>query len=138
MRLKSLILVMTILVMTFLAVENGQCEETGVQLKDLIGIWKPDTTNDMLISFIKFYDDGTYRIAYDVEKIETRPTDKGQIKLEGKDITFIPSESSMCKTNPGKYTIKKIEKGKFEFTVQEDPCDRRRCLFGSKLIRIKP
>ena len=55
----------------------------GVQLKDLIGIWKPDTTNDMLISFIKFYDDGTYRIAYDVEKIETRPTDKGQIKLEG-------------------------------------------------------
>ncbi|MGD9072965.1 MAG: hypothetical protein PVI69_14485 [Desulfobacterales bacterium] len=138
MRLKSLILVMTILVMTFLAVENGQCEETGVQLKDLIGIWKPDTTNDMLISFIKFYDDGTYRIAYDVEKIETRPTDKGQIKLEGKDITFIPSESPMCKTNPGKYTIKKIEKGKFEFTVQEDPCDRRRCLFGSKLIRIKP
>ena len=138
MRLKSLILVMTILVMTFLTVENGQCEETGVQLKDLIGIWKPDTTNDMLISFIKFYDDGTYRIAYDVEKIETRPTDKGQIKLEGKDITFIPSESPMCKTNPGKYTIKKIEKGKFEFTVQEDPCDRRRCLFGSKLIRIKP
>jgi hypothetical protein len=138
MRLKSLILVMTMLVMTFLAVENGQCEETGVQLKDLIGIWKPDTTNDMLISFIKFYDDGTYRIAYDVEKIETRPTDKGQIKLEGKDITFIPSESPMCKTNPGKYTIKKIEKGKFEFTVQEDPCDRRRCLFGSKLIRIKP
>ena len=138
MRLKSLILVMTILVMTFLAVENGQCEETGVQLKDLIGIWKPDTTNDMLISFIKFYDDGTYRIAYDVEKIETRPTDKGRIKLEGKDITFIPSESPMCKTNPGKYTIKKIEKGKFEFTVQEDPCDRRRCLFGSKLIRIKP
>ena len=138
MRLKSLILVMTILVMTFLAVENGQCEETGVQLKDLIGIWKPDTTNDMLISFIKFYDDGTYRIAYDVEKIETRPTDKGQIKLEGKDITFIPSESPMCKTNPGKYTIKKIEKGKFEFTLQEDPCDRRRCLFGRKLIRIKP
>ena len=138
MRLKSLILVMTILVNTFLAVENGQCEETGVQLKDLIGIWKPDTTNDMLISFIKFYDDGTYRIAYDVEKIETRPTDKGQIKLEGKDITFIPSESPMCKTYPGKYTIKKIEKSKFEFTVQEDPCDRRRCLFGSKLIRIKP
>ena len=138
MRLKSLILVMTILVMTFLAVENGQCEETGVQLKDLIGIWKPDTTNDMLISFIKFYDDGTYRIAYDVEKIETRPTDKGQIKLEGKDITFIPSESPMCKTNQGKYTIKKIEKGKFEFTVQKDQSERRRCLFGRILIWISP
>ena len=138
MRLKSLILVMAILFMLFFANENGQCTDSCVQLKDLIGVWKPDTTNDMFISFIKFYDDGTYRIAYDVEKIETRPTDKGQIKLEGKDITFIPSESPMCKTNPGKYTIKKIANGKFEFTVQEDPCDRRRCLFGSKLIRIKP
>jgi hypothetical protein len=129
---------MAILFMLFFANENGQCTDSCVQLKDLIGIWKPDTTNDMFISFIKFYDDGTYRIAYDVEKIETRPTDKGQIKLEGKDITFIPSESPMCKTNPGKYTIKKISNGKFEFTVQEDPCDRRRCLFGPKLIWISP
>ena len=68
-----------------------------------------------------------------LEKIETRPTDKGQIKLEGKDITFIPSESPMCKTNTGKYAIKKIEKGKFEFTFQEDQCDRRRCLFWSNI-----
>jgi len=138
MKSRFTVFFMAIVLMLFLAIENGQCTDSCVQLKDLIGIWKPDTTNDMLISFIKFYDDGTYRIAYDVEKIETRPTDKGRIKLEGKDITFIPSESPMCKTNPGKYTIKKIEKGKFEFTVQEDPCDRRRCLFGSKLIRIKP
>jgi hypothetical protein len=129
---------MAILLMLFLAIENGQCTDSCVQLKDLIGIWKPDTTNNMFISLIKFYDDGTYRIAYDVEKIETRPTDKGQIKLEGKDITFIPSESPMCKTNKGKYTIKKIEKDKFEFTVKEDLCDRRRCLFGRKLIRISP
>jgi hypothetical protein len=129
---------MTIVFMFFSAVENGQCTDAGVQLKDLIGIWKPDTTDDMLTSVIKFYDDGTYRIAYDVEKIETRPIDKGQIRLDGEDITFIPSESPACKTNTGKYTIKKIEKSKFEFTVQEDPCDRRRCLFGRKLIRIKP
>jgi hypothetical protein len=129
---------MTIVFMFFFAVENGQCTDAGVQLKDLIGIWKPDTTDDMLTSVIKFYDDGTYRIAYDVEKIETRPIDKGQIRLDGEDITFIPSESPACKTNTGKYTIKKIEKSKFEFSVQEDPCDRRRCLFGRKLIRIKP
>ena len=138
MKSRFTVFFMAIVLMLFLAIENGQCTDSCVQLKDLIGIWKPDTTNDMFISFIKFYDDGTYRIAYDVEKIETRPTDKGQIKLEGKDITFIPSESPMCKTTPGKYTIKKIENGKLEFTVQEDPCDRSRCLFGRKLIQIKP
>ena len=129
---------MAIFLMLFLVIENGQSTEPVIQLQDLIGIWKPDTTNDMFISFIKFYDDGTYRIAYDVEKIETIPTDKGKIKLEEKDITFIPSESPMCKTNKGKYTINKIEKNKFEFTVKEDLCDRRRCLFGQKLIRISP
>jgi hypothetical protein len=114
-----------------------QCTENGIQLKDLIGIWKLGTTNDMLISFIKFYDYEAYRSAYDVEK-KTRPTDKSQIKFDGKDITFIPSESPMCKTNQGKYTIKKIEKGKFEFTVQKDQSERRRCLFGRILIWISP
>jgi hypothetical protein len=44
----------------------------------------------------------------------------------------------MCKTNPGKYAIKKIENGKFEFIVQEDPCERRRCVFGRKIIRVEP
>jgi hypothetical protein len=122
----------------FFSIKNGQCTDTDVELTDLVGIWKPDTSNDMLISYIRFYNDGNYRIAYDVEKIETRPTDKGKIKLKGKDITFIPSESPMCKNTQGKYHIKKIEKDKFEFTVQEDSCDRRRCLFGRKLIRIKP
>ncbi len=138
MRLKSLIFVMTIFVMTFLAVENGQCEETGVQLKDLIGIWKTDLPGDNVSEVIKFNDDGTYIIAYDVDKLSTRPLDRGQIKLEGEQITFMPSESPACKTTMGKYTIKMTEKGNFQFTLQEDPCDRRRCLFGRKLIRIKP
>ena len=138
MKLRSPVFFMAIIFMFFSAVENGQCTDTGVQLNDLIGIWRPDTNSDMFISYIKFYDDGTYRIAYSVEKIETRPIDKGQIKLEGKDITFIPSESPACETITGTYIIKKIEKGKFEFTVQKDLCDRRRCLFGRKLIQIKP
>jgi hypothetical protein len=138
MKLKLPGLFITIIFMFFLSAENGQSTDAGVQLKDLIGIWKPDTTNDMLISFIKFYNDGTYRIAYDVEKIETRPTDKGQIILEGENITFIPSESPMCKSDPGKYTIIKVEKDMFEFAVQDDTCERRRCLFGRKLIRIEP
>ncbi len=138
MQLRFSVFFMAIILILNLPFDDGQCTETDIQLQDLIGIWKPDTDNDMYIRFIKFYNDGTYRIAYSVEKIETRPIDKGRIRLEGEDITFIPLESPACKTNTGKYTIKKIEKSKFEFTVQEDLCDRRRCLFGHRLIRIKP
>jgi hypothetical protein len=65
MNLRFPVLFMAIVLM-FLAVEKGQCTDAGIQLNDLVGIWKPDTTNDMFISFIKFYGDGNYRIAYDV------------------------------------------------------------------------
>jgi len=136
MRIKSLFLFITIL-MTFLAVENGQCED-GVKLRDLIGIWKTDLPGNDVSRVIKFSGDGTYKIAWDVDKLDTRPVDRGQIKLEGEQITFIPSESPACKTNMGKYAIKMTEKGNFEFSLQEDSCFDRRCLFGSEIIRIKP
>jgi hypothetical protein len=138
MRIKSPILVLAITFITFFATENGPCQDNSIQLKDLIGIWKPDSSNDNLSSVIKFGENGTYRIAYNVERLDTRPIDKGQFKLEGEHITFIPSESPACKTNTGEYTIKMTEKGNFEFTRLEDPCDRRRCLFGRELIRINP
>ena len=123
----------------FLKAEPTLSTEDSIPLNDLIGIWTQDTTpEDYTTSVIKFSKDGTYTIAYDVEKITTRPVDKGQIKLEGKDIIFIPSESPMCRTNPGRYAINKIEKEKFELTVQEDPCERRRAALNRKLIRINP
>jgi hypothetical protein len=44
----------------------------------------------------------------------------------------------MCRTNPGRYAINKIEKEKFELTAQEDPCERRRAALNRVLIRINP
>jgi len=137
MWLKSLILFMTIFLMTFLAIGNSQCEDTAVKSKDLIGIWKQDVPMAIYM-VLKFSGDGTYRIAWDVDKLDTRPVDRGQIKFEGKQVTFVSSESPTCKTYIGNYTIKMTEKGNFQLTVQEDQCNLRRRIFVSEWTRVKP
>lgn len=116
---------------------NAQMD-TGVQLKDLVGIWKPNLFEDDVTNVIKFSGDGTYRIAWNIDMIDTRPVDRGQTKLEGDHVIFIPSESPACGKNAGNYTIKMTEKGNLKFTLQEDLCDRRCCLFGRELIRMVP
>ena len=63
---------------------------------------------------------------------------RAEIKFEGAEIIFVPSEIPMYKTNKGKYTIKKIENSKLEFIMLENQCDRRHSLFGRKLTLIRP
>lgn len=138
MKLISQITFVTIIFLSFLAVESALCKDDNIQLNDLIGIWTQDMTGDYLRSVVKFSKDGTYIIAYDVEKIETRPTEKGQIEIEEMNITLIPLESHMCETTHGRYAINIVEKSKLEFNVQEDQCIPRRDTFGRKLIRINP
>jgi hypothetical protein len=131
------ILFVVIISLFFFKAETAQSSDEIIQLNDLVGIWTQDTSpEDFTKSVIKFREDGTYTIAYDIEKIETGPVDKGQIKFEGIDIVFIPSESPMCTNNSGKYAINKIEKDKLELTAQEDTCERRRAALNRKLIRI--
>lgn len=139
MKLIFQILFVVTISLFFLKAETAQSTDEIIQLNDLVGIWTQDTTpEDFTKSVIKFSKDGTYTIAYDVEKIETKPVDKGELKFEGKDIVLIPSESPMCTNYSGKYAIKKIEKDKLELTAQEDPCERRRAALNRALIRIYP
>ena len=138
MWLKSLILFMTIFLMTFLTIGNSLCEDTGFKSKDLIGIWKPDLPEEGFSKVLKFSNDGTYRIAWSVEKLDTRPVDKGQVRFEGEQVTFVPSGSPTCKTNTGRYSIKMTEKGNFQLTVNDDPCYERRADFVPEWTRVKP
>ena len=63
MWLKTLILFMTIFLMAFGAIGNGDCEDTGVKLKDFIGIWKQDVPMEIYM-VLKISGDGTYRMAW--------------------------------------------------------------------------
>ena len=92
MWLKTLILFMTVFLMAFGEIGNGDCEDAGVNLKDLIGIWKPDLRQGALDIVLKFRGDGSFGIAYSVEKLDTRPVDRGQVKFEVKIVTFVSSD----------------------------------------------
>ena len=136
MWLKSIILFITISLIAFLAVGNGDCESIGVKSEDLIGIWEQDLPADILI-VLKIGADGTFRMAWEVEKLNTRPIDKGQIKFDGNQVTFVSSESPTCKNLIGKYNIMMTEKGNFQLTEMEDPCYDRRRGFIPEWTRVK-
>ena len=85
----------------------------AVELKDLIGIWKPDLPQEGYSMVLKFSGDGNYRMAWSVEKLDTRPVDRAQVRFEGQQVTFVSSESPTCKNYIGKYNIKMTEKVTF-------------------------
>lgn len=138
MTLKSLVLIIAFLLVSFLAIGNSYSEDNGVKFDELVGIWKPDVPQGVLDMFLKFNGDSTFSIAYDVEKLETRPVDKGKIKIEGKQVTFISSGSPTCKDKIGKYDIKLSGEGNFQLAAHEDPCSDRRSIFVPEWTRVKP
>ena len=138
MRQISLFLLATFFLIAFSIVGNSQRTETSVTFKDLIGIWKSDVPGDDHSLVVKFNGDGSYRMAWKIDRLDTRPIDKGQVRLDGKQITFFSSDSLTCKNEIGKYTINRIENGNFQLTMQEDPCVARRSVFAPEWNRIKP
>ena len=136
MWLKTLILFMVIFLMTFLANGNVDCEDTGVKSEDLIGIWKQDIPVDIVL-VLRLSADGTFRMAWGVDRLDTRPVDKGEVKFEGNQVTFASSESPTCRNHIGNYNISMTEKGNFQLKVIEDPCNDRRRGFIPEWTRVK-
>ena len=136
MWLKNLILFMAIFFMTFLSIENGNCGDTGIKPKELIGIWKQDIPVDIVL-VLRLSADGTFRMAWGVDRLDTRPVDRGKVKFEGNQVTFASSESPTCKNHIGNYNISMTEKGNFQLTVEEDPCYDRRGFFVADWNRVK-
>ncbi len=128
---KLKILFVIFIVITFLVIGNGHSEEMNVTLKDFVGTWKPDVSGGNHSPVIKFNGDGSFRMAWKVEKLDSRPIDKGQVRLKGKQVAFFSSDSLTCKNEVGKYTIGMIDKDSFQLNMQEDPCVSRSSVFVS-------
>ena len=133
---ESTILFVTFFLITFLFAVNSQSEETSVRLKDFVGVWKPVASGKDHSLVIRFDGDGSFRMAWKVNELDTRPIDKGQIKLEGKQVTVYSTESLTCNNGTGRYTIAMMEKGRFRFGVKDDQCVARRSFFAPQWIQI--
>jgi len=91
-------------------------------VEDLIGIWRhPEGM------VLKLNEDGTYRLAEIVARLETLPSELGRFELEGRTFTFITSnESPACTGQTGSYQVELTEQGKLRFvSLQDDPCQWR-------------
>ena len=126
---KSLFLLVTFFLITLLTIGNSQSNETHITVKDLIGIWKPNAPGDDHSLVIKFAGDGSFQMAWKVDRLDSRPIDRGHFSLEEKQVTFFSSDSLTCKDEIGKYSIAMIERGRFQLTMIEDPCVSRRSVF---------
>ena len=86
MLVKSLILSIIIFLTTLLVIGTSHCEDTAVNLKNSIGIWEPDLPEKGYSTVIEFSGNKSFRMAWSIEKLETRPVDRGSFKLEGKKL----------------------------------------------------
>jgi hypothetical protein len=94
----------------------------GITVEDLIGIWRHPWG-----MYLKLNEDGTYRLAEIVARLETLPSELGRFELEGRTFTFITSnESPGCTGQTGSYQVELTEQGKLRYvSLQEDPCQWR-------------
>jgi hypothetical protein len=92
------------------------------RVEDLIGIWRHPGG-----IYLKLNEDGTYRLAEIVARLETLPNEFGRFELEGTTFTFITSnESPGCTGQTGSYQVELTEQGKLRYvSLQEDPCQWR-------------
>jgi hypothetical protein len=102
----------------------GTCAENHITSKDLIGVW---FLNAEIPWALQLSEDGTFRAAHTVLRLEKVPKDAGRFVLDGNLLTFISNEyfDGYCKGLSGSYWVELVEEGKLIFMKQKDQCADR-------------
>lgn len=94
----------------------------GITVEDLTGVWYDVDRHE----YLQLNEDGAYRVALTVPRLEATPYEVGQYRLEGTLFTFITSdESPDCQGQTGRYQVELTEQGQLQFELQQDPCQAR-------------
>ena len=97
------------------------CETTpSFTEEDLIGTWE---WYDQ--AFVQFAEDGSFKLVDEgnLSDLDTVPSDYGQYKIEGMEITIISSDDSpLCAGITGIYTIEQEEELTIKLVAIEDTC----------------
>lgn len=121
-QIKSLGIIVGIICLMLFGVACGDTD--GITTKDITGTWRALEPS----SYVQFYSDGTYRIAYSIKEFEENPIEQGQFIVEGTWLTYITNDDSIaCTTGQrGIYEMERTEEGTIRTMLQEDECLRRR------------
>lgn len=115
-----------LIVMSIFFIDIETYGEDKIAMKKLFGIWWTYDSNDIPWA-IQFNEDGTFRMAHTVLRLERRPKDEGKFQLEGTSVILISNKDckGSCKGLQGKYNIEFTE---YDLLLkeQDDQCLERK------------
>ncbi len=109
--------------------------ENNITMTDLLGIWHQYSDIPWAI---QFNEDGTFRSAHTVLRLEKVSKDEGRFQLEGTSLTLISNDDfeGSCKGLEGRYKVEIIEYGRLLLKEQEDQCLERKEVCSSPWIKV--
>jgi len=117
---------------------GGEDADGIVTAESLAGVWRRTTLTDWGSEMYRRYsDDGTYQVAFTLEKLDTEPRVEGTYLFEDgvlviEDTSGVPGWD-MCVGDDqvGRYTIDVQESGTIRFVLVEDACASRGTMMAS-------
>ena len=118
---------MAMIVMSVVFIYAGIYAEDKITIQSLSGIWWTYDANDVPWA-IQFNEDGTFRVAHTVLRLEKLPKDEGKFQLEGNSLILISDKdcAGSCKGLKGNYEVEFTKYNKLLLKEQEDQCVERK------------
>ena len=118
---------MALIVMFGIFVSTDVYAEDKITIQKLSGIWWTYDANDVPWA-IQFNEDGTFRIAHTVLRLEKLPKDEGKFQLEGNSLILISNKdcAGSCKGLKGNYEVEFTKYDKLLLKEQDDQCMERK------------
>ena len=109
--------------------------EDDITVQKLLGIWW--TYREQVPWAIQFNEDGTFRSAHTVLRLQSSPEDEGRFKLEGTSLTLISHQDceGYCKGMKGVYKVEFTKLNQLLLKPLEDECSARKTVCNSPWVR---
>ena len=118
---------MVLIVMFGIFVSTEVYSEDKITIQKLSGTCWTYDANDVPWA-IQFNEDGTFRIAHTVLRLEKLPKDEGKFQLEGNSLILISNKdcAGSCKGLKGNYEVEFTKYDKLLLKEQDDQCMERK------------
>jgi hypothetical protein len=116
-----------LIVMSIVFIAAETYGEDKITMQKLSGTWWTYDADDIPWA-VQFNEDGTFRMAHTVLRLERIPKDEGKFKLEGTSLILISNKDceGSCKGLEGNYKIEFTKYDKLMLKEQDDQCMERK------------
>ena len=132
--IKSALILMVILCALLCVETFGQ---DNIAKTDLLGVWQQYADIPWAI---QFNEDGTFRAAYTVARLEQVPEDEGRFLLRGTSLSLVSDKDckGSCKGLKGIYKVEFTAYGWLLLKEQKEACEVRSIACTQPWVRVAP